>query len=169
LGCSAFGPTRTPTADINEEGWDTVLNTNLKGVWMCMKYQIHAMLARGKGSIVNISSIYGLKPSDVGHAAYCASKFGVIGLTRTAAIDYGDKGIRVNAVYPGFTHSERVDYVVEADPDFAKAAIYRHSAMNRLRDSAEVAEAIAWLLSDAASFVSGAALTIDGGATTRIY
>ncbi len=164
-----IGPTRTPIADINEEDWDAVLNTNLKGVWMCMKYQIPAMLDRGKGSIVNLSSIYGLQPSDVGHAAYCTSKFGVVGLTKTAAIDYADQGIRVNAVCPSFSHSERVDHVVETHPDFAKTAISRHSAMNRLGESAEVAAAIAWLLSDAASFVNGTTLTIDGGTTTRLY
>jgi A-factor type gamma-butyrolactone 1'-reductase (1S-forming) len=163
------GPTRTPTADIDEQGWDAALDTNLKGVFMCIKYEIPAMLARGKGSIVNIASIYGLKPSDVGHAAYCASKFGVIGLTKTAAIDYADKGIRVNAVCPGFTHSEMVDPYMEAEPEFMSAVINRHSAMNRLGESNEVAEAIAWLLSDAASFVNGVALTVGGGDATRLY
>ncbi len=163
------GPTLTPVADIDEEGWDETLNTNLKGVWLCMKYQIPAMLAQGKGSIINMSSIYGLRPSDLGAAAYCASKFGVIGLTKTAAIDYADKGIRVNAVCPGFTHSEMVDPYVESDPEMMKAVVSRHSAMDRLGEANEVAEAVAWLLSDAASFVSGAALTVGGGGATRLY
>jgi NAD(P)-dependent dehydrogenase (short-subunit alcohol dehydrogenase family) len=163
------GPTMTPIADIDEEGWDAALNTNLKGVWLCMKYQIPAMLKQGKGSIVNMSSIYGLRGSDLGAAAYCASKFGVIGLTKTAAIDYADKGIRVNAVCPGFTHSEMVDPYVEDEPELMKAAVSRHSAMNRLGESSEVAEVIAWLLSDTASFVSGAALPVGGGDTTRLY
>lgn len=164
------GPTRTLTADIPEEGWDAAMNTNLKAVFLCMKFEIPAMLASGgRGSIVNISSIYGLKPSDVGHAAYSASKHGVIGLTKTAAVDYGDKGLRVNAVCPGFTHSEMVTPVAEAAPDFIKAVVGRHSAMNRLGEAREIAEAIAWLLSDAASFVNGSALSVGGGDTTRLY
>ncbi len=81
---------------------------------MCMKYEILAMLKQGKGSIVNISSTYGFKPSDVGHAPYCASKFGIIGLSKTAAIDYAQQGIKINVVSPGYTHSEMVDPYVEA-------------------------------------------------------
>jgi NAD(P)-dependent dehydrogenase (short-subunit alcohol dehydrogenase family) len=99
------------------------MNINLKGVWMCMKYQIPAMLKHGKGAIVNISSVYGFKPSDVGHAAYCTSKYGVIGLSKTAAIDYAQQGIRVNVVSPGYTHSEMVDPAVEAFPELMKTAV----------------------------------------------
>jgi A-factor type gamma-butyrolactone 1'-reductase (1S-forming) len=163
------GPVMVPMAEIEEQGWDDVINTNLKAVWMCMKYEIRAMLAQGKGAIVNISSLYGSKPSDVGHAAYCASKFGIIGLSKSAAIDYAQQGIRVNVVSPGYTHSEMVDPVVETAPDFAKAVVSRHSAMNRLGEGAEVAEAIAWLCSDAARFVNGAVLPVDGGDATRLY
>lgn len=163
------GPTMTPLADVSEEAWDEVIATNLKAVWMCMKHEIPAMLAAGRGAIVNVSSVYGFEGSDLGHVGYSASKHGVIGLTKTAAIDYGDKGIRVNAVCPGFAHSEMVDPYVEAAPALMKATIARHSAMNRLADSAEIAEAIAWLCSDAASFVNGAQLAVDGGPTTRLY
>lgn len=163
------GPTLTPVADIEEAGWDEAINTNLKAVFMCMKFEIPAMLAGGGGSIVNISSIYGIKPSDLGHAAYCASKHAVIGLSKTAAIDYGDKGLRVNAVCPGFTHSEMVDPYVESAPDLMRATIARHSAMNRLGEADEIAETIVWLCSDAASFVNGAALVVGGGDTTRLY
>jgi NAD(P)-dependent dehydrogenase (short-subunit alcohol dehydrogenase family) len=135
------GPVFVPVAEIEEETWDAVMNINLKAVWMCMKYEIPAMLKHGKGAIVNVSSIYGFKPSDVGHAPYCTSKFGVIGLSKTAAIDYAQQGIRVNVVSPGFAHS----------------------------DAEEVAAAITWLCSDAASFVNGAVMAVDGGDTTRLY
>ncbi len=163
------GPVMVPVAEIEEEAWDEVMTTNLKAVWMCMKYELRAMLGQGKGSIVNISSIYGFKPSDVGHAPYCTSKFGLIGLSKSAAVDYALQGIRVNVVSPGYSHSEMVDPYVEAEPALMKAIVSRHSAMNRLAESAEVAEAIAWLCSDAAAFVSGAVLPVDGGGTTKIY
>ena len=164
------GPSQTPIADIEEADWDAVLETNLKAVWRCMKYEIRAMLACGAGgSIVNVSSIYGYKPSDVGHAPYCAAKHGVIGLSKTAAIDYADKGIRVNVVCPGLFHSEMVDPYLDVAPDFISSLTLRHSTMNRLGEAHEIAEAIAWLCSDASSFVNGASLTLDGGDTTRLY
>jgi NAD(P)-dependent dehydrogenase (short-subunit alcohol dehydrogenase family) len=153
----------TPAARIEEELWNAVIATNLTGVWLSMKHEIPALLAAGGGAIVNNSSIYGLMGSDVGHAAYAAAKFGVIGLTKTAANDYGRRGIRVNAVCPGFCHSEMVDPQVEARPDTFAQVIRRHSAMNRLGEANEVAEAVAWLLSDASSFVSGVALPVQGG------
>jgi NAD(P)-dependent dehydrogenase (short-subunit alcohol dehydrogenase family) len=163
------GPNLTPVADIEEEGWDELMNTNLKSVWLCMKYEIPAMLAQGKGSIVNVSSIYGFKPSDLGHAPYCASKFALIGLSKTAAVDYALQGIRVNVVAPGFAHSEGVDPYVESAPDLMKAVVARHSGMNRIGGAEEIAEATAWLCSDASSFVNGVVLPVDGGDTTRLY
>ena len=163
------GPAMVPVAEIEEENWDAAMNINLKAVWMCMKYEIPAMLKHGRGAIVNVSSIYGFKPSDVGHAPYCASKFAVIGLSKTAAIDYALQGIRVNVVSPGFTHSEMVDPGVEALPELFKAVVQRYSAQNRVGDAEEVAEAITWLCSDAARFVNGAVRAVDGGDTTRLY
>lgn len=163
------GPTLTPIADIDEAGWDAAMNTNLRAVFVCMKYQIPALLARGGGSIVNMSSMYGLVPSDLGHAAYCASKFGVVGLTKTAAIDYGDKNLRVNAVCPGHTHSEMVDPYIESAPDLIRRTISRHSAMNRVGESEEVADAVAFLLSGESSFINGTTLLIGGGDATRLY
>lgn len=163
------GPVLVPIAEIEEDDWDALMNTNLKAVWMCMKYEILAMLKQGQGAIVNIASIYGFKPSDVGHAPYCASKFGLIGLSKTAAVDYAQQGIRVNVVSPGYTHSEMVDPYVEAAPELVKAVVSRYSALNRLGHPEETAEAITWLCSDAARFVNGAVLPVDGGDTSRLY
>jgi A-factor type gamma-butyrolactone 1'-reductase (1S-forming) len=163
------GPVLTPVADIEEEGWDTLMNTNLKAVWMCMKYEIRAMLQQPppvRASIVNISSIYGFKASDLGHAPYCASKFALIGLSKSAAIDYAQQGIRVNVVAPGFTHSEMVD---SAPVELLQTVALKYSAMNRLGEADETAEAITWLCSDAARFVNGAVLPVDGGDTARLY
>jgi A-factor type gamma-butyrolactone 1'-reductase (1S-forming) len=163
------GPIMTPTADVEEESWDHVMNTNLKAVWMCMKYQIPAMLRQGKGAIVNVSSIYGLKPGDFGIAPYATSKFGLIGLSKTAAVDYASEGININVVAPGFAHSEMVDPVAHSAPDFMHTLIGRHSASDRLGQADEVADAIVWLCSDAARFVNGAVLSIDGGGASRLY
>jgi NAD(P)-dependent dehydrogenase (short-subunit alcohol dehydrogenase family) len=156
-------------ADIEEEDWNTTIGVNLTGVWLCMKYEIRAMLISGGGSIVNISSIYGQKPSDLGDSAYSASKHGVIGLSGSAAIDYAKDGIRVNSVCPGFCHSEMVDPEFKAQPELAKAILNRHSAVARLGESDEAAATMAWLCSDESSFVNGATLTVDGGTTTRLY
>lgn len=163
------GPVMVPVAEIEEEGWDEVMNTNLKRVWLCMKYEILAMLKQGKGSIVNISSVYGSKPNDVGHAPYSASKFGLVGLSKTAAVDYAQHGIKINVVAPGFTHSEMVDPYVEAAPDVIQAVVSRYSALNRFGFAEETAEAIVWLCSDASRFVNGAVLPVDGGDTSRLY
>lgn len=165
------GPVMVPIADVEEEQWDELMNTNLRAVWMCMKFQIPAMLnnAAGAGAIVNVASVYGYKPSPLGHAGYATSKHAVIGLTKSAAIDYAASGLRCNAVAPGFTHSEMVDPYVETAPELMTEVLNRHSAMNRLGEASETAAAIAWLCSDAASFVNGAVLAVDGGDMTRMY
>lgn len=162
------GSVAVPVHETEDADWDATIATNLTAVWSSMKAEIPALLAGGGGSIVNMSSMYGLVGSDVGHAAYAAAKFGVVGLTKSAAIEYGLQGIRVNAVCPSYCHSEMVDPYVEALPDAFVALNQRHSSMNRLGEAAEVAEAVAWLLSDAASFISGAALPIQGGEGVRI-
>jgi A-factor type gamma-butyrolactone 1'-reductase (1S-forming) len=163
------GPRLTQLADITEAQWDEVMNVNLKGVWLCMKYEIPAMLANGGGAIVNLSSIYGSKPSDMGHAAYASSKHGVVGLTSSAAVDYGQLNIRINAVAPGFVRTEMVDPDRPGAAERYKLLTARHCAMNRFGTVDETAQAIVWLCSGAASFVNGAVLAVDGGSTTRIY
>ncbi len=159
----------TRFADMTDEVWDAVIATNLTGVWRCMRAEIRAMLKTGGGSIVNISSIYGLVGSDVGHADYAASKHGVIGLTKSAAIDYAKENIRTNAICPGYCHSEMVDPVVEQQPELTTPIIARHSAMNRLGHGHEIAETAVWLLSDASSFVNGAAIPVEGGPSQRLF
>ena len=156
-------------ADMPDENWHAVINTNLTSVFMSMKFEIPAILASGGGAIVNIASILGLEGSDIGHSAYAAAKHGVIGLTKSAAVDYGQQGLRVNALCPGYCHSEMVDPYVEAEPELFVKIIARHSAMNRLGESQEVSDAIEYLLSGKSSFVNGVALRLDGGPTTRLY
>jgi NAD(P)-dependent dehydrogenase (short-subunit alcohol dehydrogenase family) len=163
------GPRATPTADVTEAQWDQVMGVNLKGVWLCMKHEIPAMLRNGAGAIVNVASIYGLKPSDAGLAAYSTSKHAVIGLTKSAAVDYGQMSLRINAIAPGFTHSEMVDVERPGAAEIYKKLVGRHSGMNRLGQAEEVANAIVWLCSDSASFVNGAVLAVDGGSATRLY
>ncbi|MBT9528044.1 MAG: glucose 1-dehydrogenase [Rhizobacter sp.] len=163
------GPRFTPIADVTEAQWDEVMGVNLKGVWLCMKHEIPALLAGGGGAIVNVASIYGLKPSDIGHASYSTSKFGVVGLTQSAASDYGQTGLRINAIAPGFTRSEMVDPNRPGAAERYQALTARHSGMKRLGQAEEAANAIVWLCSGAASYVNGAVLAVDGGGATRMY
>jgi NAD(P)-dependent dehydrogenase (short-subunit alcohol dehydrogenase family) len=163
------GPRFTPIADVSEEQVDQVMNVNLKGVWLCMQHEIPAMLGGGGGAIVNIASIDGIKPADMGHASYAASKHGVVGLTTSAACDYGQMGMRINAVAPGFTHSEMVDMNRPRAAEGYNKLIARHSGMKRLGNAEEAANAIVWLCSGEASYVNGAVLTVDGGGATRLY
>lgn len=163
------GPRFTPVADVGEAAWDEIMGVNLKGVWLCMKHEIPAMLAGGGGAIVNVASIYGLKPSDIGHAPYATSKFGVVGLTQSAASDYGQMALRINAIAPGFTRSEMVDPDRPGAAERYRALTARHCGMNRLGRAEEPAGAIVWLCSDAASYVNGAVLAVDGGGATRMY
>jgi NAD(P)-dependent dehydrogenase (short-subunit alcohol dehydrogenase family) len=149
-------------AEINEEEWRRVIDVNLTGVWLGMRHEIPALERTGGGAIVNVSSVAGLVGSSAADAAYSASKHGVIGLTKTAALDYATSDIRVNAVCPGPVRTRMVDDAVHMAEFFAQA-----SPMERIAEPAEIAAAIFWLCSGAASFVTGAALSVDGGYVAR--
>ena len=163
------GPRFTPVADVTEAEWDKVMSVNLRGAWLCMKHEIPAMLANGGGAIVNVASIYGLKPGDIGHAPYATSKHALVGLTKSAASDYGQMNLRINAVAPGFTHSEMVDVNRPGAAPIYQKLSERHSGMKRLGEAVEVANAIAWLCSGEASFVNGMVMPIDGGGAGRLW
>ena len=147
--------------EYSEDDWDKVININLKGVWLCMKYEIIQMLKQGNGSIVNTASIMGL----VGGSrspSYGASKHGVVGLTKNAAVQYAPSNIRVNAVCPGYVLTPMTEQGSLLDPGNAEQIISRHP-LGRLGTPEEIAETVVWLASDAASFVTGHTMTVDGG------
>ena len=150
--------TVSTTADCTEDNWDRLISVNLRGVWLCLKYEITQMLKQGGGVIVNTASVGGLVGLQ-GLSAYCASKGGVVQLTRTAALEYARSNIRINAVCPGGIRtgmSKRLGKQPQiGDP--------QPSPMRRWGKPEEVGEAVAWLCSDAASFVTGHMMVLDGG------
>ena len=150
------------TADCDEDTFDRVINVNLKGVWLCMKYEIAQMLLQGHGgAIVNTASVAGLVGAPM-MPAYCASKHGVVGLTKSAAAEYGRQKIRVNAVCPGVINTPMMERAFEADPR-RKPQMERAHLLKRVGEPAEVANAVLFLCSDAASFVTGHPMAVDGG------
>jgi NAD(P)-dependent dehydrogenase (short-subunit alcohol dehydrogenase family) len=152
---------QAPIVENPEENWDRVININLKGVWLCMKYEIPQMLKQGGGAIVNTSSVAGLVGFQ-GITPYVASKHGVAGLTKTVALEYATSGIRVNAVCPGVIHTPMIDRFTGGDPE-ATAQFTSLEPVGRMGTPEEVAEAVVWLCSDAASFVTGHPMVVDGG------
>lgn len=152
----------TPLGEITPEEFDRSIRVNLRGVFLAMKYEIAAMLDSGGGAIVNMSSTAGLNGAP-GMGAYGASKHGVIGLTRTAAIDYASRGIRVNAIAPGPVLTEKLARL----PGTVREQISQAVPMLRIGDRDEIAAAAAWLCSEQASFITGATLPVDGGRTSR--
>ena len=153
----------TPAADLAEEEWDRIVDINLRGVFLCMKYEIPFMLKQGGGAIVNTSSGAGVK-GIAGQAAYCAAKFGMIGLTRAAALDYAKSNIRVNAVCPGFVDTPMMQRFTGGTPQ-GRQLVANGEPVGRPAAPEEIAAAVVWLCSDAAGFVIGHAMVIDGGQT----
>ena len=152
-----------PIHEYSEELWRQVVDVNLTGVWLCMKYETGEMLHRGGGTIVNAGSVYSLV-ANPGGSSYNASKYGVIGLTQTVALEYARQGIRVNAVCPGYIHTPMMDRVNTryGTPEYQAQVLAKHP-IGRVGRPEEVAEAVLWLCSDASSFVTGHAMAVDGG------
>jgi len=162
---AAVGSAGVSTHEHTLENWLHALNVNLTGVWLCMKYEITQMLKQGKGAIVNTSSGAGLNGYR-GGAAYSASKHGVIGLTKTAALEYIQQGIRINAVCPGVTHTPMVERAMNRSPGI-EARFIAQMPIGRLGRPEEIAEAVIWLSTDAASLVTGLAMSVDGGLSAQ--
>jgi len=150
------------TAEYPEDDWHRVLAVNLTGVWLCMKYEIPQMLRHGGGAIVNTASVAGLVGL-AGRSAYVASKHGVVGITRTAALEYAQQGIRVNCVCPGYIRTPMVEYVLQHAGAQTEAQMVAREPIGRLGTPEEIAETVVWLCSDAAAFVTGHTMTVDGG------
>lgn len=157
--------TAAPTADYEEEEWNQIIDINLRGVFLCMKYEIPLILRQGGGAIVNTSSgagIIGIK----GSPAYTAAKHGVIGLTRAAALDYASQNLRINSVCPGYIDTPMMDRFTGGTPE-GRARVIAEEPVGRMGKPEEIAAAVLWLCSDAAAFMVGHAMVIDGGQTIQ--
>jgi NAD(P)-dependent dehydrogenase (short-subunit alcohol dehydrogenase family) len=153
----------TATADLTEEEWDRIVSINLRGVFLCMKHEIPLMLRQGGGAIVNTSSGAGVK-GFAGQAAYCAAKYGIVGLSKAAALDYAKSNIRINAVCPGIIETPMMDRFSGGTPE-GRARVIAQEPIGRMGKPEEIAAAVIWLCSDAAAFIVGHAMVIDGGQT----
>jgi NAD(P)-dependent dehydrogenase (short-subunit alcohol dehydrogenase family) len=149
------------TAQYTLEDWDSVIAVNQTGVFYCMKLALQQMLEQGFGNIVNVASLAGLKAS-LNNISYSASKFAVVGMTKSAALEYAKTGIRINAVCPGYTESALLDRLLSAKPEM-DAMLKSIIPMKRYGDAQEIADAIVWLASDQTKFITGQTITLDGG------
>jgi NAD(P)-dependent dehydrogenase (short-subunit alcohol dehydrogenase family) len=159
------GKMGTDTVTASEENFDRTIAINLKGVWLCMKYEIPQMLKQGGGAIVNTASVAGLIGIE-GAAAYNASKHGVIGLTKTAALEYAQKNIRVNCVCPGAIQTPMTARIIDSG-QMNEDDVRAFEPVGRWGQPSEIGEGVVWLLSDASSFVTGHSMVIDGGWVAR--
>lgn len=155
------GKNQSKTAEHTLDDWHNVIAVNQTGVFYCMKVALKQMMAQGYGNIVNIASLAGLKPSG-NNLSYSASKFAVVGMTKSAALEYGSKNIRINAVCPGYTHSSLLDQLLASRPDMEQK-LKQLIPMGRFGEATEVAETVAWLASDSSKYITGQTITIDGG------
>ena len=154
---------RGPAHEILEKDWDRQISVNLTAVWLCMKYELAQMVQQGSGAIVNLSSVAGLRAAP-GLAAYNASKHGVVGLSKGTGVEYASQGIRVNAICPGWVETP-MTAEFGSDPE-RRAMMIASEPIGRTAQPEEIAETVVWLCSDAASFITGQALAVDGGMTS---
>lgn len=166
---AGIGGEAMPAHELSVEDWDRVMAVNLRGPFLCAKYALPHLIANG-GAIVNVASTYGLIGAPLA-AAYCASKGGVVNLTRQLAVDYGPRGVRVNAVCPGYVDTDMGGRRARLAPEQAEAALARREAnaarqpLGRQARAGEIARVVVFLASDAASFMTGSIVTVDGGCT----
>lgn len=153
----------TDTADLTSEEWDRVFSVNLRGVFLCMKYELMQMREQGSGAIVNCSSIGGLIGLP-GRAAYHAAKHGVLGLTKSAALEYAPRGIRINAICPGTIRTPMVEDMFTSG-DLSEEEVVKLAPINRLGEAPEIADTVLWLCSPMSTYVIGQSITVDGGYT----
>lgn len=159
---AGIGPkTMAKTGEYSLEDWDSVIAVNQTGVFYCMKVALQQMMLQGHGNIVNIASLAGLKAS-LNNLSYSASKFAVVGMTKSAALEYATKNIRINAVCPGYTESALLDKLLAVRPDMDER-LKSLIPMKRYGEAEEVAEAVVWLASENTKFITGQTITLDGG------
>ncbi len=159
------GKNQKKTAEHTHEDWHNVIAVNQTGVFYCMQVALKQMMKQGHGNIVNVASLAGLKPSGY-NLSYSASKYAVVGMTKSAALEYGRKNIRINAVCPGYTNSALLDQLLSSRPDM-EDTLKRLIPMDRFGEATEIAEAIAWLASDNSKYITGQTITIDGGTSLQ--
>lgn len=153
---------KAPITEYPESDWHRMIEIHLTGVWLCMKYEIPHMVKQGHGAIVNTSSAAGIIGVPT-HSAYCAAKHGIIGITKTAALEYGKYGIRVNAVLPGPIRTPMLEGLVDKYPEYEQW--YLSNPLGRIAKASELADAVVMLCSESSSFITGHSLLVDGGLT----
>jgi NAD(P)-dependent dehydrogenase (short-subunit alcohol dehydrogenase family) len=162
---AALGAPNKPVTDLTEEEWDRCMGVTLRGVWLCMKYQLPLIEASGGGAIVNVASVSALR-GDTFQSAYSAAKGGVLSLSKSVAVEYARRGVRVNTVCPGGIDSGGMAFYLKKMPDMHEKVLNAH-AMGRLAEPEEIADAVVYLCSERASFITGHDLVVDGGLMVR--
>jgi NAD(P)-dependent dehydrogenase (short-subunit alcohol dehydrogenase family) len=162
---AALGTPNKPITEIEEDEWDRCMGVTLKGVWLCLKYQLPFIEASGGGAIVNIASVSGMR-GEAYQSAYAAAKGGVLTLSKAAAVEYAKRGVRVNTICPGGINTGGMQFYLKNMPELREKVMNVH-AMGRLAEPQEIADAVIFLCSDQSSFITGHDLVVDGGALIR--